>query len=564
MTPQNDPLHDELATLAADPEIASLFITEALDHLGTIESVILQLESTPGDVKLLNDVFRPFHTIKGNAGALGVSSVQEVAHKVENLLDLARSGKHAMGPEEVDVVLKAVDLLTVMIQELPSRVEGRPGTDVSSMRAGLLVRVDALVAGGSSATAPVAAADPAQPFQRRREDTQSIVKVDTRKLDNLVDMVGELVIAQSILAEDPAIQALADERLMRHLARVKRITSELQRTAMAMRMVPIRQTFQKMARLVRDLSKSSGKAVDLVLAGEETELDRKVVEDINDPLMHMVRNSMDHGIEAAAAREAAGKPAQATLGLRAFHQGGNIVIEIADDGAGLNGDKILAKARSNGLVADNSALSPGEIHQLIFQPGFSTADTVTEISGRGVGMDVVRRNIDALRGRIDIATARGKGTTFSIRLPLTLAIVDGILLGVGRERFVIPTFAVRESLRPSPAQVHRVRDRACMIQVREQLIPIMHLGEHFQVPGAEPDACRGTVVVIEDNGRPVALVVDSLLGKQEVVIKSLGDGVGTVRGVAGGAILGDGKIGLILDAGGLVGLTDKRAQRPAA
>jgi two-component system chemotaxis sensor kinase CheA len=564
MTPQNDPLHDELATLAADPEIASLFITEALDHLGTIESVILQLESTPGDVKLLNDVFRPFHTIKGNAGALGVSSVQEVAHKVENLLDLARSGKHAMGPEEVDVVLKAVDLLTVMIQELPSRVEGRPGTDVSSMRTALLVRVDALVAGGSSATAPVAAADPAQPFQRRREDTQSIVKVDTRKLDNLVDMVGELVIAQSILAEDPAIQALADERLMRHLARVKRITSELQRTAMAMRMVPIRQTFQKMARLVRDLSKSSGKAVDLVLAGEETELDRKVVEDINDPLMHMVRNSMDHGIEAAAAREAAGKPAQATLGLRAFHQGGNIVIEIADDGAGLNGDKILAKARSNGLVADNAALSPGEIHQLIFQPGFSTADTVTEISGRGVGMDVVRRNIDALRGRIDIATARGKGTTFSIRLPLTLAIVDGILLGVGRERFVIPTFAVRESLRPSPAQVHRVRDRACMIQVREQLIPIMHLGEHFQVPGAEPDACRGTVVVIEDNGRPVALVVDSLLGKQEVVIKSLGDGVGTVRGVAGGAILGDGKIGLILDAGGLVGLTDKRAQRPAA
>jgi two-component system chemotaxis sensor kinase CheA len=565
MTPPTAPQPDELATLAADPEIASLFITEALDHLGTIEAVILQLESTPGDVKLLNDVFRPFHTIKGNAGALGVSSVQEVAHKVENLLDLARSGKHAMGPEEVDVVLKAVDLLTVMIQELPARVDGRPGTDVSATRAALLVRVEALVTGGSSAAAPpVPTGDPAQNFQRRRDDTQSIVKVDTRKLDNLVDMVGELVIAQSILAEDRSIQTLADERLMRQLARVKRITSEVQRTAMAMRMVPIRQTFQKMARLVRDLSKSSGKAVDLVLSGEDTELDRKVVEDINDPLMHMVRNSIDHGIEAAAIREAAGKPALATLGLRAFHQGGNIVIEIADDGAGLNGDKILAKARANGLVGETASLSPGEIHQLIFQPGFSTADAVTEISGRGVGMDVVRRNIDALRGRIDIATTRGKGTTFSIRLPLTLAIVDGILLGVGRERFVIPTFAVRESLRPTPAQVHRVRERPCMIQVRERLIPIVHLGEHFNVPAAEPDACRGTVVVIEDNGRPVALVVDSLLGKQEVVIKSLGEGVGTVKGVAGGAILGDGRIGLILDAGGLVGLTDKRSQRSAA
>ncbi len=385
-----------------------------------------------------------------------------------------------------------------------------------------------------------------------------------RKLDNLVDMVGELVIAQSILAQDPAIQALADERLTRRLSQLKRITSDLQRTSMSMRMVPIRQTFQKMARLVRDLSRKSGKAVDLVLAGEETELDRKVVEEINDPLMHMVRNSIDHGVESGERRRDAGKPATATLRLSAYHQGGSIVIEIADDGAGLDADRILDKARRNGLVGEGVALPAAEIHQLIFQPGFSTADVVTEISGRGVGMDVVRRNIDALRGRIDIQTARGQGTTFFIRLPLTLAIVDGILVGVGPERFVIPTFAVRESLRPQPGQIHRAQGRSCMVQVRERLIPILHLGDHFGVDGARPDVHDSTIVVIEDNERPVALAVDSLLGKQEVVIKSLGEMFTAVKGVAGGAILGDGRIGLILDAAGLVAVMDKGAMRAAA
>jgi two-component system chemotaxis sensor kinase CheA len=319
-----------------------------------------------------------------------------------------------------------------------------------------------------------------------------------------------------------------------------------------------------MARLVRDLSKRSGKQIELVLQGEDTELDRRVVEDINDPLMHMVRNSVDHGIEMAAERAAAGKVAQATLRLSAFHQAGNIVIEIADDGQGLNTDRILAKAVERGLVADGAQLSASEIHSLIFQPGFSTAEKVTEISGRGVGMDVVRRNIEALRGQIEIQTTRGKGTTFSIRLPLTLAIVDGIMLGVGVERFVVPTFAVRESLRPLPSQVHTVHGTPCMVQVRERLIPTLHIGELFSVAGARRDIAECTVVVIEDAGRPVALVVDELLGKQEVVIKSLGESFQNVRGVAGGAILGDGRIGLILDAGGLMGLMGKGPMRQAA
>ncbi len=564
---------EDLAVLADDPEMLGVFMGEAIDHLGTIESLLLQVESAPGDVKLLNDVFRPFHTIKGNAGALGVTSVQGVAHKVENLLDLARSGKHAMGSDECDVVLKAVDLLTLMIQELPARIAGEPFTDVKAQCRGLIGAVDALIAGGGRAAAtesqaPVVAAlseaDGGSAPQRRRDESQSAVKVDTRKLDNLVDMVGELVIAQSILAEHPVLLGSRDERLSRQLAQLKRITSELQRNAMAMRMMPIRPTFQKMSRLVRDLGKKSGKSIELTLHGEDTELDRKVVEEINDPLMHMVRNSVDHGIEPADVRKAAGKPALAALRLRAFHQAGNIVIEISDDGAGLDTEKIYRKAVAKGLVPEGAPMTPEDINLLIFQPGFSTADTVTEISGRGVGMDVVRRNIEALRGRIEIQTVRGQGTTFAIRLPLTLAIVDGILVGVGDERFVIPAVAVNESLRPAPGQVHSVQGRPCMIQVREQLIPLMHLAEAFGVTGARQELGDSTVVVIEDNDRLIALVVDELLGKQEVVIKSLGDVFGHVRGVAGGAILADGRIGLILDVSGLAALMGKSTLKPAA
>ncbi len=578
MEPTGSPSGDELAILAADPEMLSMFVGEALDHLGTIESVVLQLESAPADVKLLNDVFRPFHTVKGNAGALGVTSVQELAHCVESLLDLARAGTHAMGPDEFDIVLRAVDLLTAMMRELPERVATGAPSAVTARRDALMEAVDALIAAGSSAAqdidgaadtspvveagAPVAARPGVTP--RRASEATSTIKVDTAKLDNLIDMVGELVIAQSILAEDPNLARSTDERLGRRLAQLNRITSDLQRSAMSMRMVPIRQVFQKMARLVRDLSRQSGKNIELVLQGEETELDRKVVEDINDPLMHMVRNSVDHGIESPARRAAAGKPAQATLRLSASHEGGNVVIEIADDGAGLDTDRILAKAIAGGLVAAGTQPSPADVHQLIFQPGFSTAEKITEISGRGVGMDVVRRNIDALRGRIDIHTARGQGTTFSIRLPLTLAIVDGILVAVGRERFVIPAFAVRESLRPKAEQVHSVYGQPCMVQVRDRLIPTLHLGDLFGVAGAQHDITSATVVVLEDNGRPTALIVDELIGKQEVVIKSLGHTFEGVRGVAGGAILGDGRVGLILDAGGLAGLLGKGAAHHAA
>jgi two-component system chemotaxis sensor kinase CheA len=565
----------ELGAFTADPELAGMFIADATDHLGTIEATILKLEAAPTDLKLVNDIFRPFHTVKGNAGILGITSIQEFAHKVETLLDLARSGKHPMGPPEIDVVLKTVDLLKLVIDELPARAAGKPTTDVSARRRELMDRVDALIAGSmpppSQVAAPGVAAsaqaqssgDDAGVWKVNRAEDQSTVKVDTKKLDNLVDMVGELVIAQAILAEDPALRS-AGERLSRRLAHVKRITSDLQRDTMAMRMVPIRQTFQKMSRLARDLSRKFDRPCNLQLAGEETELDRKVVEHLTDPLMHMMRNAIDHGVEPLERRLAAGKPATAELKLSAFHRAGFIVVELADDGAGLDTDQILAKGVTLGLIPEGARPDPSEIHQLIFQPGFSTAAKVTELSGRGVGMDVVRRNIEALRGRIDIQTVRGKGTTFSIQLPLTLAIVDGILLGVGADRFVIPTFAVLESLRPLPEQVQTLQGQACMVQVRDRLYPLLHLGEVFGIAGARQRISEGTVIICHDSGRSIALAVDELIGKQEVVIKGLGDMFREVRGIAGGAILGDGRIGLILDTGGLLSLVGKTASQVAA
>jgi two-component system chemotaxis sensor kinase CheA len=611
----------DVQALRADEELASMFFAEALDHLGTIEATVLELETTPGNVKLLNDLFRPFHTVKGNAGALGVTSIQELAHTVENLLDLCRSGRHEMGSAETDAVLKAVDVLTAMLQDLRERLAGGAGRSFDVERRALIEQVQQLVEKAATTTVPeadtatpavetargpapaatvakptthrpvaIAAVDlarvtpthrPAAPAvpaaatpapvtdnaprdaaRRRPEDVAAQVKVDTRKLDNLVDMVGELVIVGSIIQEDPTLRA-ADQALIRHLAQLRRITSDLQRTAMSMRMVPIRQTFQKMARLVRDLTRKSGKVVELTLSGEDTELDRRVVEDINDPLMHMIRNSLDHGIEPSGERVRCGKPAEGHLSLRAYHQGGNIVIAIEDDGAGLNTEKILAKAIAQGIVSEEHALSAGEIHQLVFKPGFSTADQVTEISGRGVGMDVVRRNIEALRGRIEIQTAPGKGTTFLIRLPLTLAILDGLILAVGNQRYVLPTFSVRESLRPRPDQVHEVQGAPRVIQVRNSLIPLVRLADHFGLPPPATDLFDSTVIVVEDEQRRIGLVVDELVGMQEVVIKSLGNRFAHVRGVAGGAILGDGHVGLILDAHGIVASIGPDAARAA-
>jgi two-component system chemotaxis sensor kinase CheA len=380
------------------------------------------------------------------------------------------------------------------------------------------------------------------------------VKVDTTKLDSLVDLVGEMVIAQSMVAQDPALVGLPDRQFTRNMAQLTRITRDLQRVSMSLRMVPIRATFQKMNRVVRDLAIKAGKQVQLVTTGEETELDRTIVEQLNDPLVHMIRNSMDHGIELPDVRGTSGKPPAGTITLRAYHQGGNIVLEVADDGAGLNRERILRKALDRGIVAPGQVPSDKEIFALIFAAGFSTAEVVTDISGRGVGMDVVRRNIEKLRGKIEVESQPGEGTRILIRLPLTLAIIDGLIVGLGSERYIVPTLSVRESFRPTADMLASVHERGELVNVRGQLIPLLRLHDLFGVEPATKDPTTAIVLVVESDNRIRCLMVDQLIGKQEVVIKSLGDSFKRSLGIAGAAILGDGKVGLILDVAGLLEL----------
>jgi two-component system chemotaxis sensor kinase CheA len=388
---------------------------------------------------------------------------------------------------------------------------------------------------------PAAAARPG-----RRSDAMA-VKVDTAKLDYLVDMAGEMVIAESLVRHDPDLKTIKSQRLQRNVAQLMRITAELQRTAMAMRLVPIGPLFRRMARLVRDLSRQFGKQVEMETEGEDIELDRTIVEELADPLMHMVRNSLDHGIESPQERLGKGKGSPARLVLRAHHQAGQVVIEIADDGRGLDREKIVAKAVQRGLIESGSGLTDNEIHNLIFEPGFSTAAQVTSVSGRGVGMDVVRRHIEKLRGRIEIRSQPGVGTSFLLKLPLTLAIIDGLVVGVGTERFIVPLFAVREMFRPTGETLWTVQQRGEMALVRNTLLPVFRLYRKFNMPPRSEDPCQSVLIVAEAEGECFCMVVDELIGKQEVVIKSLGETFKNVAGIAGGAILGDGRVGLILD-----------------
>ncbi len=386
----------------------------------------------------------------------------------------------------------------------------------------------------------------------------AMVKVDTGKLDGLLDLVGEMVIAQSLVGQNFSELAGLNPQTARNITQLGRITKELQRVSMALRMVPIRGVFQKMSRVVRDISTKQQKKVNFTTNGEDTELDRTVVEELNDPLLHMIRNSMDHGIETPEARMAAGKPAIGSLTLSAGHQGGNIVVEIEDDGAGLNKDRIFKKAVERGLARKDDPLTDEEIYRFIFAAGFSTAEKVTDLSGRGVGMDVVRRNIERLRGRVEIFSQPGKGTKFKISLPLTLAIIDGFIVKVGDERYILPTLSVRESFRPQPGMVSRVQNRAEVVNVRGRFIPLLRLNEVFGISSTSHEATDGIVVVVEAGQDLRCLLVDGLLHKQEVVIKNLNDMmVHKNQLLAGAAILGDGLVGLILDVNALVHLQDQ-------
>jgi two-component system chemotaxis sensor kinase CheA len=360
-------------------------------------------------------------------------------------------------------------------------------------------------------------------------------------------MVGELVIAQSMIAQDPNTTSSGTPQLTRKVSQLGKIARELQDLTVTLRMVPLQSAFQKLRRLARDLARKIGKSVDFVTEGEDTEIDRNMVEAISDPLLHMIRNAVDHGIENREARRTSSKPETGTISLRAYHSAGSVVIEVHDDGRGLDREKIIAKAEERGLIEPGRSLSDREAFALLFQPGFSTAAKITDVSGRGVGLDVVKRGIDALRGRIELSSVPGQGTTFKMSLPLTLAITDAMLIRVGKERYLLPTVSIKQSFRPEPAQLSTVGGRGEMVLLRDDLIPIVRLHRLLGVEDASTDMSEGLLIVIESEGRQTALLVDDLLAQQQVVIKSLGGYLGSIPGIAGGAILGDGRVGLILD-----------------
>jgi len=392
---------------------------------------------------------------------------------------------------------------------------------------------------------------PKEPGKEPSAAVEDSIRVPVDRLDQLIDAIGESVIAQSMVFGDPLVVGARDLALEKKMASAAMMLRRIQELSMSLRMVAIRQTFQKMSRLVRDLSRKQGKLVDLELDGEATELDKTVVENIGDPLVHMVRNSVDHGLETAEQRRAAGKPERGRIVLRAFHKAGSVHVEIEDDGRGLNRARILEKAVAAGIVKPGQDVPDQDVWRLIFHPGLSTAEKVTDISGRGVGMDVVKRNIESLRGTIDIRSTEGRGTCFTIRLPLTLAIIGGMVIRVGPERYIIPTLSVHATLRPTPDQISTVKGKGELLNLRGELLPLIRLHDQFDL-GREQEIHEGVVLVVEDAmGRKTGLAADEILDQQQVVVKTLGAGVSS-QGLTGAAIMNDGTVSLILDVAGVV------------
>ncbi len=598
-------------------EMVAGFVEEASEHIDAIEAAVLEVERAPEDTEAIDSLFRPFHTIKGAAGFLNMRDIVSLTHEAETLLDQARKGSRKVTPGLIDLVFEVVDILKVqfegirnhlanptdqavpqppienMIANLRDVVAGRiepigdlPATGDADKKTGEnLVEQGAVpqevvdFAVDKQGSEPEAkkvgetlidmgVATPKQISQAIRPQSKSTsktsgktgtsgadqsVRIDTAKLDALVDMVGELVIAQTQVSSNP--QVSIDTKLTKDVTQATKIVRDVQDAAMAMRMIPIGPTFQKMARLVRDVARKVGKNVDLTISGEDTELDKNVIQQIGDPLVHMVRNAVDHGIESADTRRTVGKPGSGSVALSAYHSGGNIVIEVADDGKGLDAKVLIKKGIEKGIVQPEEQLTDEQAYNLIFAPGFSTAETVTGVSGRGVGMDVVRRNIENLRGKCDINSTLGKGSTFSIRLPLTLAIIDGMVFRVGTERFIIQTVTVEKALRPEPQQITTVQHKGAVLNVRGRLIPLVPLGPLFNL-GKPIEPCEAMVVIAQYAGGEIGLVVDELLGQQQVVIKSLGERFQNLRGISGAAILGDGRVGLILDVSGIAAAYD--------
>ncbi|MEQ1569221.1 MAG: chemotaxis protein CheA [Myxococcota bacterium] len=545
--PESDPTPsvDEPPVEGLSPDLVATFVTEARELLSACETGLLELDA--GSAGAIHALFRALHSFKGNCGFLGFDDMERLAHRAESLLVELKEGRRKLDPPASAALFAAFDALSA-------------GVD-SAADGGHVPRLAVLVAAFDGAPVPeaptdeVAAAPIGADEEAVRSRQESTLRVDVGKVDQLLDLVGELIIASTAIRHVPA-GATEEESLARASGQLDRVVRSLQDVAMSLRMVPVRPTFQRMVRVVRDVSQRLGKPVELHLSGDETEIDKTVAELVTDPLVHLVRNAIDHGLETPEQRVAAGKPRTGHVRLSGSHVGGEVWIRVEDDGKGLDRAKIVARAVERGIVTADAAerLTDAEVFAFIFEPGFSTAAAVTDVSGRGVGMDVVRRNLEMVKGRVDVKSVPGQGATFTLRIPLTLAIIEGMLVRVGTATFTVPLLCIRESVVIRPQDVTVLTTWQEMVRIRGELLPVVRLHRLYDLPADHQELHHGILVVVEDGGQPLCLFVDELIGQRQTVIKALSGFVGTIRGVAGCTVLGDGRISLILDVPSLVGL----------
>ncbi|MEW6049878.1 MAG: chemotaxis protein CheA [Candidatus Zixiibacteriota bacterium] len=570
-------------------EIIDDFLVETDELLHSLDTNLVKLETMPSDLNLLNEIFRAAHTIKGTSSFLGFDQVTELTHKMEDVLNKLRKAELAVTPEIMDVLLASLDLLMTLIENVRARNTER--LDLTQIVANLVaiqtggsapvlpeaspvVEVAAIkaspaedVATPAPAAEPLAVAAQPKPGVDKKVSADQTIRVDVNRLDSLMNLMGELVLGRNSLMQTisritSAFEGNAQvQQLNQAAASVNYITTELQMAVMKMRMQPVGKVFSKFPRLVRDLSRDSHKQIELIMSGEDTELDKSVIEEIGDPLVHIIRNSCDHGIESPEDRIAKGKPAKGTITMQASQEGSNIVLRIQDDGKGLDVAAIRNKAVERGMAgrAEVDRMSEKELFRFIFEPGFSTAKVVSGVSGRGVGMDVVRTNIEKLSGLIELESARDRGTTLTIKLPLTLAIIQGLLIESDGEMFVLPLSSVFETVKANQADISFVNGRP-VLRLRDEVIPVINVGDVLRRNRRGLSlAEKPYVVVVGLADKKLGINIDRFLGQEEVVIKSLGQYFGATEGIAGATILGDGRIRLIVDLLGLFNIAHRLA-----
>jgi two-component system chemotaxis sensor kinase CheA len=550
----------ERYSLSGESDILLEFAAEAEEHLVNVERVTLEAEGH-FNKDAVDTIFRCIHSLKGGSAYFQLEEMTKSSHILENFLSEVRDGQRTIDPELNSLILTYIDLQKDILGRAKSASAGDGSLKWST---GSIEFMKALerYSKGQAQVASAGEDAKTEHLDERSEgaskssklDIKDFVKVETNRLDHLIDSIGEMVIYSSMLIRYCRTLLQDNEDVMDMTHRVEKFSRDLQDVGMSMRLVPIKGLFQKMSRLVWDTSKKIGKSIHFTMDGEDTELDRNLIDKLADPLMHMVRNALDHGVEPPQERELAGKPKQGQVKLSAFHSGGSIHIQITDDGRGLNPEKLLAKAIDKGIVSPGQKLSEEEIFQLIFAPGFSTAAVVTDISGRGVGMDVVRRNVESLRGQIHIKSEVGKGSTFTIELPLTLAIIDGIQIRVGKELFVIPSLSIVEFVRPTLSMITNTLDVGETMFFRDRYLPVYRLSDLYGIEDAQSNLEQSEIVVVENGHEMVAIMVDEILGQCSTVIKSLGPLFEENRGTAGCAVMPTGDVALIIDIRSLVQL----------